>query len=77
MKSRWRVLRAALFLLLLFHLTSARPTNASVTYVTCLYDVGRGNMIHRRRTWDDYLKFFGNLLKTSANLVVYGEADIG
>ena len=56
---------------------SARANKDSVTFVTALYDLGRGNFHHKPRTFEGfYLKEFAKLLKIKANLVVFGEAPL-
>ena len=63
-------------LLCLLALASARNSEPVVTYVTGLYDIGRGKLKSWGRPFDYYLNFFKVLLSTPHNLVVYGEKDL-
>ena len=72
------VYRILLVLLALcsFGSVHARLDHASTTYVTALYDLGRGNLKRQGRSFEYYLDNFKYVLATTANLVVYGEDSL-
>lgn len=52
-------------------LRGGRPV---ATHVTCLYDIERGGLSDRfRRSFELYLSFFEQLLRTDSNLIVFGD----
>lgn len=67
---------AVVLLLVLAGLGIGRPSKPVITYVTCLYDIGRGNIQQYKRSFQYYLDFFAKLLKTPTNLIIYGEASL-
>jgi len=59
------------------------PSDASknhkpvVTMVTGLWDVGRGELNSKfKRTFEYYLDYFSLVLKTDANLIVFGDTSL-
>ena len=63
-------------LLLLLYGAECHQHRARMTYVTALYNIGRGNLSHPR-TWDTYLDWFHWLLQTSDPIIVFGEKELG
>ena len=44
------------------------------THVTCLYDIKRGDLNEGfKRSFDDYLSYFDQLLQTDSNLIIFGD----
>lgn len=61
-------------LLLLGVAVSFRGKELVFTQVTCIYDIGRGSMKSSQgRSYQHYLSSFTKLLKTSSNLIVFGD----
>lgn len=50
--------------------------NSNVTFVTGLWDMGRGNLKTFNRSFDHYLKCFEELLSLNINLVVFVPEDL-
>ena len=63
-------------LLLITVLSRKPPSQPVITYVTALYDIGRGNIDKFKRSFDVYLNFFQDLLHTRNNLIVYGDKSL-
>ena len=55
---------------------SARKTGPVQTYVTALYDIGRGNVANQKRSFAYYLDNFKIVLDTPHNLIVYGDKSL-
>ena len=47
-----------------------------ITYVTALYDIGRGQMYAFSRPFEFYLSLFDELLHTRNNIIVYGDRSL-
>ena len=47
-----------------------------ITFVTALYDIGRGQASYFARPFEQYLHFFEQVLHTRNNLIVYGDKSL-
>ncbi|XP_062605407.1 protein HtrL-like [Saccostrea cucullata] len=54
---------------------SRTPTQEAV-FVTALYDIGREHWTHFRRSFDEYLSYFSNVLGLNVKMIIYSDESV-
>ncbi|XP_061186232.1 uncharacterized protein LOC133194253 [Saccostrea echinata] len=52
-----------------------KPTKEAV-FVTALYDIGRENWTHFKRSFDEYLSYFRNVLRLNVKMIIYSDESV-
>ena len=64
-------------LCLMFAVLGSQGNKPVYTHVTCLYDIKRGGIGHTyKRSYEDYLSYFDELLQADSNFIIFGGKDL-